>query len=110
GNYGSARLGKSWQYRNWNFHAMGGIEYFDTKFAQRMVGVDSVEATLAFPQYSPGSYAQFEGEVGVTYPMTENWVFRATIRHTLLPDAVTDSPLYEDNYATSFFTSFNYVF
>ena len=110
GNYGSARLGRSWQYRNWNFHAIGGIEYFDSQFGEHLVGVGADEATRAFPQYSPGSFAQVEGEVGVTYPMTEHWVFRATIRHTFLPDAVTNSPLYEDNYATSLFTSLNYVF
>jgi outer membrane scaffolding protein for murein synthesis (MipA/OmpV family) len=51
-----------------------------------------------------------EAEVGVTYPMTEHWVLRATIKHNFLPDAVKDSPLYDDNSATSFLTSFSYVF
>lgn len=110
GSYGSARLGKSWQYRNWNFHAMAGVEFFDSQFAQHMVGVSANEASRAFPQYSPGAFAQLETEVGVTYPVTENWVFRATLRNTVVPTAVTDSPLFEDSHATSFFTSFNYVF
>lgn len=110
GNYGSARLGKSWQYRNWNFHGIAGVEYFDANFSQYMVGVTPAQATSSFAAYSPDAIAQVEAEVGVTYPVTENWVFRATVRHTLLPDAVTDSPLYEDNYATSFFTSFSFVF
>jgi outer membrane scaffolding protein for murein synthesis (MipA/OmpV family) len=111
GNYGSARLGRSWQYRNWNFHGIAGVEYFDSSFAQHMVGISAAETSSSFPQqYSPGSITQVEAEVGVTYPMTEHWVFRATIRHTFLPDAVTDSPLIENSSQSSFFTSFNYVF
>lgn len=111
GNYGSARLGRSWQYRNWNFHGMAGVEHFDSKFSQRMVGINAAETSASFPQqYSPGSITQVEAEVGVTYPMTEHWVFRGTIRHTFLPDAVTDSPLYEDSSQSTFFTSLSYVF
>jgi outer membrane protein len=110
GNYGSARLGKSWQVRNWNFHAMAGVEYFDSSFAQHIVGISANEASLAFPQYSPGAFAQLETEIGVTYPVNENWVFRATIRNAVVPDTVTDSPMFEDSHASSFFTSLTYVF
>lgn len=110
GNYGTARLGRSWQYRNWNFHTLAGVEYLDSRFSQHVYGISAREATRSLPQYSPGSIFAAEAEVGVTYPVTEHWVFRATVRHTFFPNAVADSPLFDKNSASSFATSFSYVF
>lgn len=110
GNYGSARVGRSWQYRNWNFHAMAGVEFYDSKFAQHVYGVSAVQASNFFPEYRPGAVVTPEFEVGVTYPVNQNWVFRATARHTFLPDAVTDNALYADSSQSQFFASLSYVF
>ncbi|KAF0187480.1 MAG: MltA-interacting MipA family protein, partial [Gammaproteobacteria bacterium] len=76
GQYASARLGRSWQYRNWNFHAMAGIEYLDSELSLRTFGVTAAEAKRSFfRQYDPGATGQIEAEIGVTYPMSERWVF-----------------------------------
>lgn len=110
GTYSTARLGRSWQYRNWNFHGIVGAEYLDSSYSLRMFGVSAAEATNGFPQYSPGSTVSYEAEVGVTYPVSEHWVFRSTLRHNFFPGAVTDGPLFDDRSATTFLTSFSYVF
>lgn len=110
GNYSTARLGRSWQYRNWNFHGIVGLEYLDAKYSQRTFGVDEREASRSFPTYAPGATVSTEVEAGVTYPITEHWVFRATVKHRFLPNAVKESPLYDDDSATSLLTSFSYVF
>ncbi|NQY37833.1 MAG: MipA/OmpV family protein [Alteromonadaceae bacterium] len=54
----------------------------------------------------------FSTELGVTYPISENWVFKATARAATISDEITDSPYYQnkDSLATSFRTSLSYVF
>ncbi len=111
GQYASARLGRSWQYRNWNFHAIAGIEYLDSEYSQRTFGVTAAEAKRSyFPKYDPGATGQIEAEFGVTYPMSRRWVFRATARHSFLADAVSRSPLYDKSSQTSVMLSVSCVF
>ena len=111
GQYASARVGRSWQYRNWNFHAMAGIEYLDSELSLRTFGVTAAEARRSyFPQYDPGATGQIETEIGVTYPMSERWVFRATARHRFMADAVSESPLFDNSSQSSLMFSVSCVF
>jgi outer membrane protein len=111
GFYSTARVGRSWQYRNWNFHAMGGFEYLGSEYSQRTYGISAIEASRSgFLQYTTGAVIQAEAEVGVTYPVTEHWVFRGTFRHNFLPASVADSPVLEDHYNSQLLLSLSYVF
>lgn len=120
GTTASALIGKNWQVRNWNFHGIVGVEYASAKLNDFYVGVS--EARAASPRfdfidgevsaYNAGASVSFSTELGVTYPITEDWVFRATARVATISDEIADSPYYvnKDSVATSFRTSLSYVF
>lgn len=116
----SALIGRNWQVRNWNFHGIVGVEYASAKLNDFYVGVSDARAASSrfnfldegASSYEAGDSVSFSTEFGVTYPMTENWVFRATGRVVTIADEITDSPYYvnKDSVATSFRTSLSYVF
>lgn len=114
----SALIGRNWQLRNWNFHGIVGAEYSSSKLNDYYAGVSKEQAEYLtsfgrdFDAYDPGDSVTFSTEFGVTYPIAEDWVFRATARAVTRPDAITDSPRYPkmDSLATSFRTSISYVF
>ncbi|MFT6779532.1 MAG: outer membrane protein [Paraglaciecola sp.] len=116
----SALIGRNWQVRNWNFHGIVGVEYASVKLNDYHIGVS--DARAASPRfdfieggasaYEAGDSVSFSTELGVTYPITQDWVFRATGRVATISDEITDSPYYvtKDSVATSFRTSLSYVF
>ncbi|MCL1146408.1 MipA/OmpV family protein [Shewanella marinintestina] len=106
----SARLGKSWQVRNWNFHALASVEYSSSTLNQYLFGVTDEEATELFPAYKPGNSFSYGLELGVAYPISESLVFRAMYRMNVLSDEVTDSPFNESGYVSFFNASISYVF
>jgi outer membrane protein len=114
----SAQIGRNWQVRNWNFHGIVGAEYASAKLNDYYVGVSAERATHlsnffeGFSVYDAGASVSFSTELGVTYPISEDWVFRATARAATIADELTKSPYYvtKDSVATSFRTSLSYVF
>ena len=113
GTTASALIGRNWQLRNWNFHGIIGVEYVSAKLNDYNLGVsDETASHFDIDAYEAGGSVNFSTEIGVTYPISENWVFRATGRAVTIPDEVTDSPRYPnmDSVATSFRTSLSYVF
>ena len=109
----SALVGRNWQVRNWNFHGLVGVQFFDSNINDYYYGVSEAEASRTpFTEYHPGSNFNFTAEVGVTYPLSENWVFRSTARFSTVSDADMDSPLFETTRSTSssLSTSVSYVF
>ncbi len=120
GTTASALIGRNWQIRNWNFHGIVGVEYASAKLNNFYVGVSEERAASGrfdyyaggASAYEAGSSISFSSEVGVTYPITEDWVFRATGRVATISEEVTDSPYYinKDSIATSFRTSLSFVF
>lgn len=106
----SARLGKSWQVRNWNFHALASIEYASAKLSRNLFGVSREEATEFFPEYRPSSAVTYGMELGVAYPLTEKLVFRAVYRLNVLSKEITASPFNQADYRSFFNASISYVF
>lgn len=104
------RLGRSWQHKNWNFHAVAGLEYGSADAAEYFFGVTDAEATARFAAYTPDHALSFTGEVGVTYPISEHWVFRSAFRYSYLDDEVSDSPLMDSDSEFVFSNSISYVF
>jgi len=113
GTTASALIGRNWQFRNWNFHGIIGAEYVSAKLNDYNLGIsDETASKFDIDAYEADGSVNFSTEIGVTYPISENWVFRATGRAVTIPDEVTDSPKYAnlDSLATSFRTSLSYVF
>lgn len=113
GTSASALLGRNWQIRNWNFHSLIGLQFFDSRINDYYIGINEDEASRSqITQYSPGSNFNATAEIGVTYPITEDWVFRSTARFSTVSDADMDSPIFETTRSTrtSLRTSITYVF
>lgn len=106
----TARLGKSWQVRNWNFHSLASIEYASAKLSRNLFGVSREEATELFPEYRPSSAVTYGMEFGVAYPLTEKLVFRAVYRLNVLSKEITASPFNQADYGSFFNASISYVF
>lgn len=106
----TGRLGKSWQVKNWNFHGVVSAEYTSATTNRYWLGVGAAEATTRFPEYDPGASFSFNAEVGVTYPLGKDWVFRSFARYGLLSDEAKDSPLTDDDHWVLFVNSISYVF
>lgn len=107
----SARLGYSQQVKNWNFHGVLSANYTSQKTGQYWFGVSDEEATTRFPQYDVDtSTISYSAEIGATYPVRENVVFRSTARYTELADAITRSPIVEGEASVRWDTSLSYVF
>lgn len=113
GTSASALVGRNWQVRNWNFHGLVGLYFYDSRLNDYYLGVNEDEALRSqFTEYNPGASINFTAEAGVTYPITEDWVFRSTAKFGTIPDAHMDSPLFETTRSTamSLSTSISYVF
>lgn len=110
GMYGSVRLGKSWQVRNWNFHMLGSMEYSSATLNRHLYGVSKEEATTLFPEYQPDASLSFGVELGVAYPISQSLVFRGFYRFWSLPGEVSDSPFVTDDHRSVASVSISYVF
>lgn len=114
GTTASALIGRNWQLRNWNFHGIIGVEYVSAKLNDYYVGVSEESAASwdNLDAYKAGDSVSFSTELGVTYPISEDWVFRATGSAMTIPDVIADSPRRRSkkSIATSFRTSLSFVF
>jgi outer membrane scaffolding protein for murein synthesis (MipA/OmpV family) len=80
GTVASVLLGRNWQYRNWNFHGLIGAHLADAKYNDYYLGVTAEESALSgLAAYDGETSLVFNSTLGVTYPISENWVYRATI-------------------------------
>lgn len=112
GSTASALLGRNWQYRNWNFHGFVGLYLSDTKFNDYYYGVTKEEsAVTGIATYSGKTVITFNSSMGVTYPISENWIYRATLGLGS-NFGQNDSPLYEKkrNFHIGINSSVSYVF
>lgn len=104
------RLGRNWQIRNWNLHSVLGVQYNSASANDYWFGVDANEATERFSEFKGKSSINFSGEVGLTYPISENWVFRSFARYISVPDEVRKSPLTVGETDAFIVSSISYVF
>jgi outer membrane scaffolding protein for murein synthesis (MipA/OmpV family) len=112
GTVATALLGRNWQYRNWNFHGLIGLNISDSKFNDYYLGVSEEESVLTgIESYDGKASIHFSSSVGVTYPLSENWIYRADISVSS-NFGQNDSTLFEKrrNFDSGISTSINYVF
>lgn len=106
----SVEGGRSWQVRNWNYHALLGIRYNSKKVANYYFGVLPQEASSTIPAFTAKAGSIITADIGVTYPISEHWVFRSSAQLEYLTENLRDSPIVDGNYGTRFSTTFSYVF
>ncbi len=106
----SAKIARHWQYKNWNFHAIGGVSYRSHKAADYYLSIEPEDATQKFPEFQAQAGFVQVYEIGVTYPLSKKWVFRTSMQHYALDSQWSDSPLLVSTNVTKLLTSINYVF
>jgi outer membrane scaffolding protein for murein synthesis (MipA/OmpV family) len=87
-----------------------GLYLSDAKFNNYYLGVTEEESTATgLETYDGKSSLTFNSSLGVTYPISENWIYRATVGFGFGSNfGQNDSSLYEKR--RSFYTSISYVF
>ncbi len=97
GYHASMLLGKSWQFRNMNTHAIAGIHHGSAELHDYYWGVRSSEASAEFPQYTAESGTAISAEFGLTYPISESWVLRSKLNYVHISEEIANSPLRFDD-------------
>jgi MipA family protein len=106
----SAKIARHWQYKNWNFHAIGGLSYRSDRVADYYLSIEPEDATPKFSTFqAQGGFVQVY-EIGVTYPLSKKWVFRTSLQHYQLDSRWSKSPLLVSTNASEILTSINFVF
>lgn len=106
----SLKLARYWQYRNWTLHGIVGATYRSSDITDYYFGIDESEASEKYPVYSASSEIAYVTEVGVTYPISEKWVFRSFIRRIDMGRGATHSPLILDDHGEMISSAISYVF
>lgn len=106
----SLKLARHWQHRNWNFHGIVGGTYRSQDITDYYFSIDADEASAKYPEYAAPAGMSYVAELGVTYPISEKWVFRGFIRRIELESVATKSPLILDNHGEMIVTAISYVF
>ncbi len=106
----SLKIARHWQYKNWNFHAIESLSYRSRRVANYYYSIQPYEVTSEYAAYSADAGFTNAVELGVTYPISQKWVFRSLIRYIELDPQWTASPQISTNHAGMFIGSFSYVF
>ncbi|WP_339074997.1 MipA/OmpV family protein [Teredinibacter turnerae] len=104
------RLGRGWQYRNWNFHAIASVGYTSETTNNYWFGVDSRVATEKYPAYRPGSSVSGSLQLGLAKPLTEKWVVKAFAGWIQHAKEARNSPFVDDSDEFYWTLSINRVF
>lgn len=103
--------GRSWQVRNWNYHALLGWRYHEKQVVDYYLGISPEEAiATSLPEYNARAGSFLTTEIGATYPMSEHWVFRGTAAAVHLTDNLSASPIISNKNSGGLFATFSYVF
>lgn len=106
----TATLAKQWLFHNWNFHALVGARYESARSLDYQFGIDPDEATAVYPAYEAKSGTTFVSEAGLTYPLSENFIFTSTFRWWELPSAVVGSPFVTNDSYVTFTNTITFVY
>lgn len=92
-------LDRSWQLKNWQFNAAFGVTYFSEDILNYYYGTP-IELYDDIPEgdkissfeYQASSGIDVTAQVGVSYPISQHWIFESYARYTDVADSITDSP------------------
>lgn len=85
--------GKTWQYFNTNFYSTFSARYDSGKTLNYFYGIAEAEVSDKFSVYKAGSGVTFGAEIGFTYPLATDWVLESSLKFTVLPNSVHNSPM-----------------
>lgn len=106
----SLKLARHWQYRNWNFHIIQSESYRTHRVADYYLSVAEQDASEKFPEFQAQAGFIHTLEVGATYPLSQKWVFRSSLRYVQLDSQWRNSPVIAADHGDFFVNSISYVF
>ena len=108
----SLTMGRSWQVRNANLHALINYRHLSSDVVNYYFGVSNLEANTEFPQYTASSADSFSAEIGLTYPINETWIVRSKLSAIHIDEDISASPLMHPNERNAILSTItlNYVF
>lgn len=106
----SIKAARHWQYGNWTAHGILGATYRSQHINDYYFSIDPTETSAQFPVYQAASSVSYIAELGLTYPLSERWVFRSFVRRVQFDRSLTRSPLILDDHGDLVSTSISYVF
>jgi MipA family protein len=109
GPYWGAWYGKTWQVQNYNFHAITSAQYHSSNILNYYYGVSGQDVSEKFPAYRAGSGITLSAEVGVTYPLTKDWLIESSLKLNRLPSSISNSPLIDTSIESVVRISLTYV-
>ncbi|MFY8273169.1 MipA/OmpV family protein [Pseudoalteromonas sp. SSDWG2] len=98
------------QYRNWEFRAGIGMNYYDSDFTDYYFGIDANEARESRPIYRADASQSYMVEFHAEYPLSQNWVFLAGWLSTWFSQGITQSPIISQSYQHKAKVGVRYVF
>lgn len=104
------RVGRGWQYRNWNFHGVLSAIYTSKETNQYRFGVDQEDATTRHPAFYPEASVSYSAQFGVTKPLSEHWVVRGIAGWEQTPDEIKPSNFVDEHDRTYLGISISRVF
>lgn len=104
------RVGRGWQFRNWNLSAIGSAQYTSEGTNNYLFGVSNREATTRYPEFNANSSLSYSLVLNATKPLSEHWVMRSFLGYQYLGNNISDSPLLNNANVSVAAISLNYVF
>ncbi|MFT6270475.1 MAG: hypothetical protein ACJAVV_003314 [Alphaproteobacteria bacterium] len=101
---------KNWQVKNWNIHGIAGASYFSEDILDNRYSVNFFQETANFRNYQAGAGVTLEFELGVSYALSEDFVFEASAGQTVVSDAIFDNPFVDKRGQSYASVGFFYVF
>jgi outer membrane scaffolding protein for murein synthesis (MipA/OmpV family) len=99
GIHASFWVDRSWQVKNWQFNAALGVTYHSAEILNYYYGtpIDQFDGpieghTIEGFDYQASSGIDVTAQVGVSYPISQHWIFESYVRYTDVADSITDSP------------------
>ena len=107
----AAEYGYPFQLGSTTLIISSGLEFSNADINKYYFGISSDEASRSgLLHYNPGSGISPYIDLMVAYPLNESVELSTGARVTRLSDAIHNSPMVDERYMTSFFTSFSYNF
>ena len=101
---------REWPLRRWLISSQLSLSHLSGDVTRYYYGVDADEANSLFSAYAPGSATIAFADLVADYPLTQHWVFRATVRANWLSGALKRSPIVDDALSTDLEVGVFYVF
>jgi len=107
GHLATATVARQWLFHNWNFHALTGLRYESSESLDYQFGLNENQATAECPAYEAKAGTTAVVEFGLTYPINEFFIYKATARYWRFPESVASSPFITDD---GFYTLVNSMY